>query len=67
MTLEEALDDLKKTADAAKSADMERYHKAKRPYLGVANPVIDACAKDWRKSLDLDARLDLAADLWKKH
>ena len=65
MTLEEALDDLKLTADAAKSADMERYHKAERPYLGVANPVIDACAKDWRKSLDLDARLDLAAGLWK--
>ncbi|MBT8414237.1 MAG: DNA alkylation repair protein [Boseongicola sp.] len=64
MTLEDALEDLKRTSDANKSAEMERYHKVERPYLGVANPVIDACTKDWRKSLELDHRLDLAAALW---
>jgi 3-methyladenine DNA glycosylase AlkD len=64
MTLDDALADLKRTADATKSAEMARYHKAERPYLGVANPVIDECTKNWRKTLDLDSRLRLAADLW---
>ena len=43
---------------------MARYHKAERPYLGVANPVIDECTKDWRKTLVLEDRLRLAEDLW---
>jgi len=64
MTLDEAIADLSRTANAEKTVDMARYHKAERPYLGVANPVIDACTKDWRKSLDLDARLQLASELW---
>lgn len=64
MMLEDALADLKKTADAEKASEMSRYHKADRPYLGVANPVIDACTKEWRKSLDLAPRLTLAAQLW---
>ena len=48
----------------AKAIEMKAYHKVDRPYLGVANPVIDACVKDWRADLDLDARLTLASDLW---
>ena len=64
MILDEALFDLKKTANAEKSRDMARYHKADRTYLGVANPVIADCAKDWRASLDLDGRLKLSAELW---
>lgn len=50
--------------DAAKAAEMHAYHKVDRPYLGVANPVIDAHVKDWRAALTLDARIDLAAGLW---
>jgi 3-methyladenine DNA glycosylase AlkD len=64
MTLDDALADLSKTANAEKSADMARYHKVVRVYLGVTNPVIDACTKEWRKSLNLDDRLCLASDLW---
>ena len=48
----------------AKALEMKAYHKVDRPYLGVANPVIDACVKDWRADLDLDARLTLASGLW---
>jgi len=43
---------------------MARYHKIDRPYLGVANPEIDALAKSWRRDLALDDRLMLAAALW---
>ena len=51
-------------AAPAKAAEMKAYHKVDRPYLGVANPVIDAHVKDWRAAIDLDARLVLAAGLW---
>ena len=64
MTLADALAQLSATAKAEKAADMARYHKAARTYLGVANPQIDACARDWRNALDLDSRLALARDLW---
>lgn len=50
--------------DTQKAAEMAAYHKVDRPYLGVANPVIDAQTKIWRAELDLDARLALAAELW---
>ena len=64
MTLDEALTSLTATADPAKAADMARYHKAPRRYLGVANPAIDALARTWRKSLPLEDRLALADALW---
>ncbi len=47
-----------------KAAEMQAYHKVDRPYLGVANPVIDANTRAWRNDLTLDARLALASDLW---
>jgi len=51
-------------SDAAKAAEMRAYHKVDRPYLGVANPVIDAHVKDWRAACTLDERLVLASGLW---
>ncbi|MBK1636260.1 DNA alkylation repair protein [Rhodovulum adriaticum] len=65
MTPEAALAALRAHADAAKAADMAAYHKVPRAYLGVANPVIDDLARDWRQTLALDARLALAAGLWR--
>jgi 3-methyladenine DNA glycosylase AlkD len=50
--------------DPSKAAEMRAYHKVDRPYLGVANPVIDAHVKDWRAALTLDERIALAAGLW---
>ncbi|MFY0692069.1 MAG: DNA alkylation repair protein [Paracoccaceae bacterium] len=43
---------------------MAAYHKARRVYLGVANPLIDALVKAWRAELDVAGRVALARDLW---
>ena len=51
-------------ADQQKAIEMKAYHKVDRPYLGVANPVIDGHVKDWRAACTLDERLALAAGLW---
>ena len=64
MTPDAALDALKASADPQKAVEMARYHKVERPYLGVANPAIDALTKEWRKTLDLSARIALAKTLW---
>ncbi|MBM7067791.1 DNA alkylation repair protein [Actibacterium sp. 188UL27-1] len=64
MTPEAALDALRAKADPGKAADMAAYHKADRPYLGVANPVLDDLAKGWRQSLDVPQRVNLARALW---
>ncbi|SEW01473.1 DNA alkylation repair enzyme [Cognatiyoonia koreensis] len=50
--------------DPQKAAEMRTYHKVDRPYLGVANPVIDAHVKDWRAACTLEDRLALADGLW---
>lgn len=64
MTPEAALAALRQRAVPGKAAEMARYHKVDRPYLGVANPDIDALAKTWREALTLEARLALADGLW---
>ncbi|MBB5515876.1 3-methyladenine DNA glycosylase AlkD [Rubricella aquisinus] len=64
MTPGAALAELEARANPAKAADMARYHKAKRRYLGLANPTIDALCKEWRAEMALDARVTLAAGLW---
>lgn len=58
------LDALRALGDPQKAAELAAYHKAPRPYLGVAVPVIDALARGWREDLDLPGRLALARDLW---
>ncbi len=62
MTPEDALATL--GSNAEKATEMRAYHKVDRPYLGVANPVLDSAARTWRQELTLDARLDLAEGLW---
>lgn len=64
MTPERALAILTEQGDPAKAIGMEAYHKVERPYLGLANPAIDALCKDWRAECTLDERLTLAAGLW---
>lgn len=64
MTPEAALAALEARAVPGKGAEMARYHKVARPYLGVANPEIDALTKEWRQALTLEDRLALAAALW---
>lgn len=62
MTPDDAIAEL--GGDAQKAAEMAAYHKVDRPYLGVANPVIDARTKEWRKELSLEERLSLCSGLW---
>ncbi len=64
MTLDDALAAIKAHADAEKAAQMAAYHKADRPYLGVANPVLNDLTKAWRQELDVPARVHLADALW---
>jgi len=59
------MDALRACAVPGKGAEMAAYHKAPRPYLGVANPQIDALAKGWRRTLTLPDRLALADGLWR--
>lgn len=62
--VQDAIAALHAQSGADKAADMRKYHKVSRPYLGVANPDIDAAAKNWRAEMTLDERLTLAAGLW---
>ena len=59
-----ALAALEALADPAKAAEMLAYHKAKRRYLGVPVPQIEALVADWRAAATLDDRVALAAALW---
>ena len=64
ITLGDAIGVLQAQGDTQKAKDMHKYHKADRPYFGVANPDIDEAAKAWRAEVTLDERLTLASDLW---
>ena len=64
MTLDDALDTLRKLAQPGRGAEMAAYHKVERPYVGVANPDINDLVKSWRQNLSVDERLKLATDLW---
>lgn len=67
MKVKEALAQLRAAGDTGKAAEMHRYHKVDRPYIGLANPAIDDHVKTWRASIDLDERLALAEGLWKSN
>ncbi|MEO5619409.1 MAG: DNA alkylation repair protein [Cypionkella sp.] len=62
--IETALAQLHALADPQKSAEALAYHKVERPYLGLRVPQIEELTAQWRAELDLDARLQLAAELW---
>ncbi len=64
IALEDAIATLQSQGNAQKAAEMKAYHKADRPYFGVANPVIYDAVKDWRAALPLEGRLALASELW---
>lgn len=64
MNVDDAIAQLASLSQPGKADQMAAYHKAERRYLGTANPDIDACCKEWRAAIDLEERLELAADLW---
>lgn len=55
---------LQALADPERAQGMSAYHKVDRPYLGLANPQVDALTKEWRKDLDVPGRVALARGLW---
>lgn len=65
MTLDEALAQLRALAQPGRDAEMAAYHKADRPYLGVANPDINDLVKTWRKVMSVEERVALAHALWR--
>jgi 3-methyladenine DNA glycosylase AlkD len=64
LTCETALDALRVLAQPGRSEGMASYHKAPREYLGCTNPDINALTMEWRRSLDVDTRVNLAKELW---
>ncbi len=64
MTPEAALAALRAAAEPGRAEAMAAYHKQSREVIGVANPVLDAMARDWRRALDVEARVALARALW---
>lgn len=58
------LDQIIANADPEKAEQMAAYHKVDRQYVGVANPVLDDLAREWRAGLDVDGRVALARELW---
>ena len=65
MHIEKALAALEAAGDPVRAAEFAAYHKVPRRYLGVPVPMVDTLARDWRAGLTLEARLDLAAALWR--
>jgi 3-methyladenine DNA glycosylase AlkD len=64
MIVADAINHIAAGAQPGKAAEMAAYHKAERRYLGTATPEIDSLCKTWRADLTLEARLQLAEDLW---
>lgn len=62
--LADHLNQIKALADPERAKGMAAYHKAPREYLGLSNPAINDLTKQWRQSLDVPARVELAAALW---
>lgn len=64
MSPEDALDQIRAHADAERAAGAKAYHKSDRVHLGVPNPVLNELSKEWRRMLDVPARVTLASGLW---
>jgi 3-methyladenine DNA glycosylase AlkD len=64
MTVDEALEQLRKFADPTTIEGKAAYHKIDRTYIGTNNQILNDLGKDWRQALDLDQRIELARGLW---
>jgi len=64
ITPQTALTALKSYAEPEKAGQMAAYHKVKREYLGVGNPQIDICCKEWRNECDVAERVAISRHLW---
>lgn len=64
MTPDEALGAIKAHADPERAKGAQAYHKTKRVFLGVPNPVLNDLTKGWRQAISSEDRVDLAKALW---
>nr|WP_319948355.1 DNA alkylation repair protein [uncultured Shimia sp.] len=64
MTFDDALASLEALIEPGRAEKMSAYHKQARPVLGVPNPAINDVTKEWRQSLSVAERVDLARALW---
>jgi len=62
--LEDALAALNALAEPGRAEQMTAYHKQTRPVIGIPNPAINDLTKNWRQTLTVEARVDLASALW---
>lgn len=60
----QALAQLQALANPEKAIEAQAYHKIDRPYLGLKVPQIEDLTDQWRADCTLEARIQLAADLW---
>ena len=58
------LDQIKTHADPERAKGMAAYHKVTRQYLGLSNVVLNDLTKEWRRTLDVRDRVELADGLW---
>lgn len=64
MTLDDALAALKAHIEPDRAPQMAAYHKQSREVLGIANTALNDLAREWRQSLALEGRVELARLLW---
>ncbi len=58
------LEKLRVLGDATRAAEMAAYHKTTREFLCVPAAVLDEMARDLRREMTLQARCDLAQEMW---
>ncbi len=61
------LNQIKAHADPERADQIAAYHKVERPYLGVANSVLNDLTKSWRQELDVSDRVEVADALWQSN
>lgn len=64
MQLDDALTAMHAHIEPGRAEQMRAYHKIDRKYLGIANGPLDDLAKDWRRTLDVTQKVELADALW---
>lgn len=64
LSLDQAMDMLKQHADPERAKGAAAYHKNKRQHLGLANPVTNELTTNWRRSMSVEGRVNLARELW---
>ena len=65
MTPDEALSAIAAHADPERAKGAQSYHKSKRTFLGVPNPILNDLTKTWRQTQSAEERVALAQGLWK--